>query len=102
MPEGAATTLPSVTVLSNAKSYVGRAAGFSRAELITASHGGGSFVGRTDSGGGDDISIDVGIDLYEQFGSDMTEMDLHRAMVGTVPKWQGVQGDGERDYKIIP
>ncbi|MFI1352753.1 polymorphic toxin type 44 domain-containing protein [Streptomyces sp. NPDC020898] len=70
--------------------YVGRAAGFGKGELVAASHAGGEAVGKSGSGGGDDISINVG-------------MDLHRAIVDAVPEWQGVAGGGDPwEYKVIP
>jgi RHS repeat-associated protein len=82
--------------------YVGRAAGFNRATLIVGSHGPGAAFGATDEGGGDDISIDVGIRLYDEYGADMTEMDLHRAIVDAIPQWQGVGGGDDWGRKVMP
>ena len=84
--------------------YAGRAAGFGRGELIVGSHGTGAAFGATDEGGGDDISITVGMDLYDRLGPDITEMDLHRAIVDAIPGWQAASAgsDDSWEYKVIP
>ncbi|WP_329443394.1 polymorphic toxin type 44 domain-containing protein [Streptomyces canus] len=84
--------------------YAGRAAGFGRGELIVGSHGTGAAFGATDEGGGDDISIAVGMDLYDRLGPDITEMDLHRAIVDAILGWQAASAgsDDSWEYKVIP
>ncbi|MFJ9012753.1 hypothetical protein [Streptomyces canus] len=58
---------------------------YDQTTLIVGSHGTGAAFGATDEGGGDDISITVGLDLYDRLGPDITEMDLHRAIVDAIP-----------------
>lgn len=68
------------------------------------SHGTGAAFGATDQAGGDDISIAVGMDLYDRLGPDITEMDLHRAIVDAILGWQAASAgsDDSWEYKVIP
>ncbi|MDH6435970.1 hypothetical protein M2158_004510 [Streptomyces sp. SAI-144] len=67
------------------------------------SHGTGAAFRATDEEGGDDISITVGMDLYDRLGPDITEMDLHRAIVDAIPGWQAAsaRSDDSWEYKVI-
>jgi DDE superfamily endonuclease/Bacterial toxin 44 len=61
--------------------FVGRAAGFSRDALIKGSHS--PLAGKTDEG--DDFTVDLGVDLYEKYGSGgMTGENLDQAVRGNL------------------
>ncbi|MET9874886.1 RHS repeat-associated core domain-containing protein [Actinacidiphila glaucinigra] len=70
--------------------YVGRAAGFHRTELMEAQKAKLPGVGRSDAGGGDGVSVRLGMDLYDRYGSDMTIAQLHEGIMGTIPEWTSV------------
>ncbi|NGO79886.1 hypothetical protein G6045_30130 [Streptomyces sp. YC504] len=80
--------------------YIGSAAGFSRAELISASNVKISGVGQTD--GGDNVSVNIGVNLYRDYGADMTIHDLHREIINTVPGWQSVDNPNPWAQKVLP
>ena len=71
--------------------YVGRAAGWSRSDLITGSHI-SEGAGHTDAG--DDLSINIGMDLYEQYGATgLTTARLDAAIRSHLADWRSLTGD---------
>ncbi|NEA71288.1 hypothetical protein G3I68_11315 [Streptomyces sp. SID13588] len=75
--------------------YVGRAAGFSRTMLMLAQGGPSFLVGKSDPGGGDGISVKLGMDLYDRYGKGMTISQLHEGIVDTLKTWNSVHDVGE-------
>jgi hypothetical protein len=57
--------------------YVGSRVGIGRQELQVGANGGGA-AGKNDNG--DKLSVDVGVDLYEKYGMDLTEAELASAV----------------------
>lgn len=62
--------------------YVGRAAVFPATELQV----GQLFAGRTDEA--DVISVGLGIYLWDTYGADLSETNLHSAILETIPLWE--------------
>lgn len=58
--------------------YVGRAAGFPEESLIAAANLNDGATGVNDAG--DDITMRIGAQLYERYGSDLTRAQLHEGI----------------------
>ncbi|GAA4904489.1 RHS repeat-associated core domain-containing protein [Streptomyces coeruleoprunus] len=73
--------------------YVGRAAGIDPETLIEgASLGDSILVGRNDPG--DEITMQAGIDLWENYGYDLTREQFHEAVLSTVERLR-IQGSDQ-------
>lgn len=67
--------------------YVGRAAGIDRDTLIAgASLGEGAITGGDDAG--DQITMRIGMDLYDRYGDDMTREQLNRGIAKAMDEMQ--------------
>lgn len=60
--------------------YVGRAAGFARPVLLGGAHQGAA--GQSDPG--DDVTMNLGMTLWEKYGEHLTKDDLHREVLGAI------------------
>lgn len=74
--------------------YVGRAAGFDADTLIK-----GASLGETlltgDDDQGDQITMRVGVDLYDRYGEDLTEEQLRHGINDAIDKMEQAQHRGE-------
>ncbi|MEU3404983.1 polymorphic toxin type 44 domain-containing protein [Streptomyces sp. NPDC006670] len=74
--------------------YVGRAAGFDADTLIK-----GASLGETlltgDDDQGDQITMRVGVDLYDRYGEDLTEKQLRHGINDAIDKMEQAQHRGE-------
>ncbi|MFD3748201.1 polymorphic toxin type 44 domain-containing protein [Nocardia sp. NPDC058633] len=77
--------------------YVGRAAGFPEDTLIWAANQGGS-TGANDVG--DDISMRIGSELYEKYGNDMTQAQLHEGIEQAMQEMDQAMSEGESVTQI--
>ena len=74
--------------------YVGRAAGFDRDTLIEgASTAEPALVGEDDEG--DQITMRIGMDLYDKYGEDMTQEQLHQGIEQAMREMEKEQAKGE-------
>lgn len=69
--------------------YIGRAAGFDESTLILAANGGTAATGANDSG--DDISMKIGAQLYDQYGPNMTRQQLHEGINRAMQELERIQ-----------
>lgn len=74
--------------------YVGRAAGLDEGTLIE-----GASLGETmltgDDDAGDQITMRIGIDLYDKYGKDMTQEQLHQGIIEAMDKMEQAKQDGK-------
>ncbi|MEJ9078427.1 polymorphic toxin type 44 domain-containing protein [Gordonia malaquae] len=80
--------------------YIGRAIGFSRHQLITGANLNDGVTGVNDPG--DDMSMTLGMDLWDTYGSSMTYDQFHAAMVLLVHQMANAQKDGQEITQIRP
>ena len=80
--------------------YVGTAAGFSRETLQNGAASGVPFAGVNDRG--DRISVDIGVDLWEKYGTALTEADLHQAILNSTNELLKATEADPEDDKVIP
>ncbi|WP_329494156.1 polymorphic toxin type 44 domain-containing protein [Kitasatospora herbaricolor] len=73
--------------------YVGRAAGISRPELMQGANGGIASTGTNDPG--DDMSMKVGMDLYEKYGDRMTKEQMDAAILKLVDDMEARRRAGD-------
>jgi hypothetical protein len=74
--------------------YVGRAAGFDSGTLIEgASLGESAVTGDDDQG--DQITMRVGIELYDKYGEDMTHEQLHQGIEDAMSRMEEAKAKGE-------
>lgn len=69
--------------------YVGSAAGIGGDTLIAGSHA--AVAGRTDAA--DDFAVQMGIDLWNEYGEDMTEEDLRGYIVDNLDDFHDLEGN---------
>jgi hypothetical protein len=74
--------------------FVGRAAGFSAWELQTGAKMGGA-AGTND--GVDEITVQIGVDLWDSYGNNLTKQQLHQKILSQRGAVLSVQGTN--DYK---
>ncbi|MFD0273129.1 polymorphic toxin type 44 domain-containing protein [Kitasatospora sp. NPDC127111] len=73
--------------------YVGRSAGISRLELIEAANAGTGGTGTNDPG--DDMSMTIGMDLYEKYGPNMTKEQMDAAVLQLVDEMEAKRRAGD-------
>lgn len=73
--------------------YVGRSSGISRFELIEAANAGTGGTGTNDAG--DDMSMKIGMDLYERYGPNMTKEQMDAAIVQLVDEMEAKRRAGD-------
>jgi uncharacterized Zn-binding protein involved in type VI secretion len=69
--------------------YVGSAAGFSSDTLQEGADLGDAFTGVND--GGDVLSTQIGIDLWNEYGLDLTKEQLHQAILDNTDNYLNIQ-----------
>jgi hypothetical protein len=69
--------------------YIGMAAGFTEAELRAGAIAADGF----EYVPSDDLSVQIGIELWEKYGSNLTEEDLRRAILDHTDEYLAVQDD---------
>ncbi|MFC8044422.1 polymorphic toxin type 44 domain-containing protein [Nocardia sp. NPDC057353] len=73
--------------------YVGRAAGFPEESLIAAANLNDGATGVNDAG--DDITMRVGVQLYERYGSDLTQIQLHEGIAQAMNEMESALSAGK-------
>ncbi|MEU6234646.1 polymorphic toxin type 44 domain-containing protein [Kitasatospora sp. NPDC047058] len=73
--------------------YVGRAAGISRLELVEAANAGTGGTGTNDPG--DDMSMKIGMDLYEKYGPNMTKEQMDAAVLQLIDEMEAKRRAGD-------
>ncbi|MET9293862.1 polymorphic toxin type 44 domain-containing protein [Streptomyces sp. NPDC003077] len=74
--------------------YVGRAAGFDQKTLIEgASVGESMFTGDDDEG--DQITMRVGMELYDKYGENMTQEQLHQGIQDAMTRMEKAKAEGK-------
>ncbi|MGQ4600377.1 polymorphic toxin type 44 domain-containing protein [Nocardia sp. R6R-6] len=78
--------------------YVGRAAGFSEENLIAAANLGTGATGVNDAG--DDITMRIGSQLYEKYGSNLTQAQLHEGIEQAMREMDSAMSSGKTTTQI--
>ncbi|MFD3706461.1 polymorphic toxin type 44 domain-containing protein [Nocardia sp. NPDC058658] len=78
--------------------YVGRASGFDTDTLISFANLGDGVTGTNDSG--DDISMNIGAALYDKYGANMTQAQLHAGVQEAMQQMEAGVMNGEEITQI--
>nr|WSX53967.1 polymorphic toxin type 44 domain-containing protein [Streptomyces sp. NBC_00974] len=88
-----------IAFLSRHYGYVGRAAGFDADTLVKGASLGESLI-TGDDDQGDQITMRVGIELYDKYGDDMTEDQLRQGINDAMDEMEQAQRNGENVPQI--
>ncbi|MFC8530679.1 polymorphic toxin type 44 domain-containing protein [Nocardia sp. NPDC057227] len=78
--------------------YVGRAAGFPEETLLAGANLGTGATGVSDAG--DDITMRIGVQLYERYGSDLTQAQLHEGIEQAMNEMDSALSSGKPTTQI--
>ncbi|MFT4127152.1 MAG: polymorphic toxin type 44 domain-containing protein [Gordonia sp. (in: high G+C Gram-positive bacteria)] len=78
--------------------YVGRAAGFSRSQLFTGANLHDEEAGVSDAG--DDMSMKLGMDLWDTYHAQLTYRQFYTAVIQLVENMAAAQARGENVTQI--
>lgn len=79
--------------------YVGTAAGFDAETLQSGAALGDSFTGTNDAA--DELSVQIGIELWEKYGTDLTPEQLHQAILDHTDDYLELQEQDENISVVI-
>ncbi|MEV0548401.1 polymorphic toxin type 44 domain-containing protein [Nocardia salmonicida] len=81
--------------------YVGRASGFDTPTLISAANLGDGATGANDSG--DNITMSIGAELYDKYGPNLTQAQLHTGIQEAMQRMEAsaLSGDGLTQIRRI-
>jgi len=79
---------------------VGSAAGFSSDTLQEGANLGDAFTGVNDAG--DVLSTQIGIDLWNEYGLDLTKEQLHQAILDNTDNYLNIQQQNPDVQVVIP